>query len=66
MSVSRLTFRANAKLNLFLHITGRRPDGYHKIQTLFQLLDYGDTLEVESAEPGSLSLHLSDSPLSGN
>ena len=65
MSVSRLTFRANAKLNLFLHITGRRPDGYHEIQTIFQLLDYGDTLEVESAEPGSLSLHLSDGPLSG-
>ncbi len=64
MSVSRLTFRANAKLNLFLHITGRRADGYHNIQTLFQLLDYGDTLEVESAEPGTLSLHLSDGPLS--
>jgi 4-diphosphocytidyl-2-C-methyl-D-erythritol kinase len=33
-----------AKLNLFLHITGRRNDGYHRLQTLFQLLDYGDTL----------------------
>ena len=33
-----------AKLNLFLHITGRRADGYHHLQTLFQLLDYGDTL----------------------
>ncbi len=31
-----------AKLNLFLHITGRRPDGYHELQTLFQLLDWGD------------------------
>ncbi|MEY4642794.1 MAG: 4-diphosphocytidyl-2-C-methyl-D-erythritol kinase [Pseudomonadota bacterium] len=35
---------APAKLNLFLHVTGRRPDGYHTLQTVFQLLDYGDTL----------------------
>ena len=34
---------APAKLNLFLHICGRRPDGYHLLQTVFQLLDYGDT-----------------------
>ncbi len=39
-----LSCLAPAKLNLFLHITGRRPDGYHTIQTVFQLLDYGDTL----------------------
>ncbi|ATO33201.1 4-(cytidine 5'-diphospho)-2-C-methyl-D-erythritol kinase [Dickeya dianthicola] len=35
-----------AKLNLFLYITGRRPDGYHNLQTLFQFLDYGDTLTI--------------------
>ena len=34
-----------AKLNLFLHITGRRADGYHLLQTLFQLLDFGDVME---------------------
>jgi 4-diphosphocytidyl-2-C-methyl-D-erythritol kinase len=34
-----------AKLNLFLHITGRRADGYHLLQTLFQLLDFGDIME---------------------
>lgn len=34
-----------AKLNLFLHITGRRPDGYHNLQTLFQFVDFCDTLE---------------------
>lgn len=39
-----LTVPAPAKLNLFLHITGRRTDGYHELQTLFQLLDYGDEL----------------------
>jgi 4-diphosphocytidyl-2-C-methyl-D-erythritol kinase len=36
-----------AKLNLFLHITGRRSDGYHELQTVFQFLDYGDTLSFE-------------------
>lgn len=40
-----LTLKAPAKLNLFLHITGRRPDGYHSLQTLFQLLDQGDELQ---------------------
>lgn len=33
-----------AKINLFLYVTGRRPDGYHCLQTLFQFLDYSDTL----------------------
>ena len=35
---------APAKLNLFLHVLGRRTDGYHELQTLFQMLDYGDEL----------------------
>ena len=38
---------APAKLNLFLHITGRRQDGYHLLQTVFQLLDYGDLLHFQ-------------------
>lgn len=38
---------APAKLNLFLHITGRRPDGYHTLQTLFQFLDIHDQLRFE-------------------
>ncbi len=38
------TWSAPAKLNLFLHITGRRPDGYHLLQTVFQFLDYADQL----------------------
>ena len=37
-------FAAPAKLNLFLRITGRRPDGFHDLQTVFQLLDWGDKL----------------------
>jgi 4-diphosphocytidyl-2-C-methyl-D-erythritol kinase len=38
---------APAKLNLFLHINGRRPDGYHDLQTVFQLLDWGDEIGIE-------------------
>ncbi|MET0580523.1 MAG: 4-(cytidine 5'-diphospho)-2-C-methyl-D-erythritol kinase [Pseudoxanthomonas sp.] len=37
---------APAKLNLFLHITGRRQDGYHQLQTVFRLLDWGDTVHL--------------------
>ena len=33
-----------AKINLFLHITSKRADGYHNLQTIFQLLDYGDEI----------------------
>ena len=41
------------KLNLFLHVTGRRPDGYHSLQTVFQLLNWGDDMRFEGrAEPG--------------
>jgi 4-diphosphocytidyl-2-C-methyl-D-erythritol kinase len=42
--VARLTCPAPAKLNLFLHVTGRRPDGYHLLQTLFRFIDLHDTL----------------------
>jgi 4-diphosphocytidyl-2-C-methyl-D-erythritol kinase len=45
-----------AKLNLFLYITGRREDGYHNLQTLFQFLDYGDTLSIETRNDGVLQL----------
>lgn len=48
---------APAKLNLFLHIIGRRADGYHELQTLFQLLDYGDELSFDPLPNGDLSLH---------
>ncbi|HJU71888.1 MAG TPA: 4-(cytidine 5'-diphospho)-2-C-methyl-D-erythritol kinase [Paucimonas sp.] len=43
---------APAKLNLFLHVTGRRPDGYHLLQTVFQLLDYGDVLHFVQRDDG--------------
>lgn len=38
---------APAKLNLFLHVTGRRPDGYHLLQSVFQLIDHGDILDFD-------------------
>ncbi|MES2296277.1 MAG: 4-(cytidine 5'-diphospho)-2-C-methyl-D-erythritol kinase [Pseudomonadota bacterium] len=45
---------APAKLNLFLHVNGRRADGYHLLQTVFQLLDYGDTLHFSLREDESI------------
>lgn len=47
---------APAKLNLFLYITGRRSDGYHDLQTLFQFLDYGDSLTIEPDNSGQIRL----------
>ncbi len=46
-SSTQLSLLSPAKLNLFLHITGRRTDGYHNLQTLFQLLDFGDGMRFE-------------------
>ena len=45
---------APAKLNLFLHITGRRPDGYHQLQTVFRLLDWGDTVHLRPRSDGGI------------
>jgi len=45
---------APAKLNLFLHVTGRRPDGYHQLQTAFQLIDLCDTIGISLREDGSI------------
>ncbi len=46
---------APAKLNLFLHITGRRADGYHLLQSVFMLIDWADTLHFEKRPDGQLS-----------
>ena len=43
---------APAKLNLFLHIVGRRSDGYHELQTVFRLLDWGDEVRLRAREDG--------------
>lgn len=46
---------APAKLNLFLHITGRRADGYHLLQTLFQFLDYDDSMDFEIRDDAKIT-----------
>lgn len=51
-----LTVPAPAKLNLFLHVTGRRADGYHTLQTLFRLLDHGDLLHFDPRPDGRIEL----------
>lgn len=51
-----LTLPAPAKLNRMLHITGRRADGYHELQTLFQFLDHGDTLHLARRDDGEIRL----------
>ena len=58
---STLFWPAPAKLNLFLHITGRRDDGYHLLQSTFQFLDYCDELSFEVTKNGNVS-RLTDIP----
>jgi len=50
----KLTCSAPAKLNLFLHVVGRRPDGYHLLQTLFRFIDLHDTLHFTLREDGAV------------
>ena len=54
MSDSPLVWPAPAKLNLMLHITGQRADGYHELQTVFQFLDIGDELRFELRQDGKI------------
>jgi 4-diphosphocytidyl-2-C-methyl-D-erythritol kinase len=55
--INHLTLPAPGKLNLFLHILGRRPDGYHNIQTVFQFVDWCDTLHFERRNDNKIQLH---------
>lgn len=59
------TLQCPAKLNLFLHITGRRADGYHSLQTLFQIIDLCDSLSLSPTDDGSITLECSDAALTG-
>ena len=47
---------APAKLNLFLHVVGRRADGYHLLQTVFRFIDRADTLHFEPRSDGQIVL----------
>ena len=53
-AITTLTCAAPAKLNLFLHVTGRRADGYHLLQTLFRFIDFSDTLHFTVREDGEV------------
>lgn len=61
MSDEFLSGLAPAKINLFLHVTGRRADGYHLLQTAFRMLDHGDKVSVRLRSDGLIN-RLSDLP----
>lgn len=52
---TRRTWPAPAKINLFLQVVGKRDDGYHLLQTIFQFLDFGDELSFSITDDGSIS-----------
>ena len=53
--MSDITYPAPAKLNLFLHIVGQRPDGYHLLQSVFRFIDYGDRLRFTVRDDGQVT-----------
>ena len=61
MNTAPAVFPAPAKLNLFLHVVGRRPDGYHLLQTAFRFIDYGDDLRFSVRNDGVIR-HLNPLP----
>jgi 4-diphosphocytidyl-2-C-methyl-D-erythritol kinase len=50
------SFPSPAKLNLFLHIVGQRPNGYHELETVFQFVDYGDTISLSVDNSNTIEL----------
>ncbi|GAD80288.1 4-(cytidine 5'-diphospho)-2-C-methyl-D-erythritol kinase [Vibrio ezurae] len=56
MITSTTTWPSPAKLNLFLYITGRRDNGYHDLQTLFQFIDFGDELTITANHSGNITI----------
>ena len=54
--MSRITVNAPAKINLFLHVVGKRDDGYHLLESLVVFADYGDVVEVEESDKISLEI----------
>jgi 4-diphosphocytidyl-2-C-methyl-D-erythritol kinase len=58
-----LRLPAPAKLNLMLHITGRRHDGYHLLETVFQFIDLCDWLEFEATDDGIIARRQTNSPV---
>ncbi len=54
---------AFAKVNLCLHVLGRRPDGYHELRTIFQTISLRDTLELALVPKDEISLEVDDAAL---
>ena len=55
--MSKLVYSAPAKLNLFLHVVGRRSDGYHLLQTVFRFLDFSDQMKFTIRDDGKIQLN---------
>ena len=61
-----MTYLSLAKINLFLHVVSKRNDGYHNLQTIFQLLNYGDEMEFKSREDGLVNRNYSNKAIPSN
>ena len=63
-----MTITSPAKVNLFLHIIGRKSNGYHNLETIFQLLDYGDSISFSARCDSRITLHsnVNDIPRNDN
>ena len=62
--MKHLSLQSPAKLNLMLHITGRRDDGHHLLQTVFQFIDLNDQMEFDLTADGSIQRNDSNTPVS--
>lgn len=63
--INKMTLPSPAKLNLFLHINGRLPNGYHELQSLFHFVDHGDSLTFHLRNETSISLQCNIKELEG-
>lgn len=61
--MTKITLHSPAKLNLFLQITGQRADGYHELQTIFQLIDAHDIMTFETNDTGHITLDISSTEI---
>ena len=55
--MQRISLRSPAKLNLFLRIINKRPDGYHNLETLFERIDLCDDIELQSNKTGKIRIY---------
>lgn len=65
-ALNKLSFKSPAKINRFLHICGRRSDGYHNLQTAFQFVDFFDTLYFETRSDNQIILTTDFNNLNSN